>query len=272
MHYTVTECSTYSNKVHKKANYGFTLVEMSIVLVIIGLIIAGVLVGQDLVRSAQARAIITQIDRYNAAVNAFRNKFAAIPGDFPAAQSYLATTNGTINNGNGDGLIGPATIVSPPVNSATSEHSAFWAHLGVEGLVDAAYDGTVATTVLGGNFPILSSKVGGIIAYAFTDLRNYWHIGLAPSGTTAFITANNLSPNTALQIDNKTDDGLPLTGTILARVNNAALQYFDYSTAGGTFSGAGVGGTYCVNSTPAPAVYNSAVGSALRCQLRLLMM
>ena len=61
--------------------YGFTLIELSVVLVIIGLIVGGILIGQDLIRSAEVRAQITQIEKYNQAVNTFKGKYGGIPGD-----------------------------------------------------------------------------------------------------------------------------------------------------------------------------------------------
>src|ERR1700691_4635745 len=64
---------------------GFTLIELSIVLVIIGLIVGGILTGQDLIKAAEQRATLAQIEKYNTAVNTFRNKFGGIPGDLPAA-------------------------------------------------------------------------------------------------------------------------------------------------------------------------------------------
>ena len=60
---------------------GFTLIELSIVLVIIGLIVGGVLTGQSLISAAEVRAQISQIEKYNSAVNTFRSKFNALPGD-----------------------------------------------------------------------------------------------------------------------------------------------------------------------------------------------
>ena len=62
---------------------GFTLVELSIVLVIIGLIIGGVLVGRDLITAATVRAQIAQIEKYQTAVNTFRGKYGYLPGDIP---------------------------------------------------------------------------------------------------------------------------------------------------------------------------------------------
>src|SRR5579883_2923623 len=94
-----------------KREGGFTLIELSIVLVIIGLIVGGVLVGQDLIRAAQVRATISQIEKYNTAVNTFYGKYNALPGDIPAAQvaklgfTVTATRAGTQGRGDGNGLI-----------------------------------------------------------------------------------------------------------------------------------------------------------------------
>src|SRR5579884_85366 len=72
-----------NNKSPQNVLTGFTLIELSIVLVIIGLIIAGILTGRDLIDAAAQRAQITQIERYNTAVRTFQNKYGYIPGDIP---------------------------------------------------------------------------------------------------------------------------------------------------------------------------------------------
>ena len=64
---------------------GFTLIEMAIVLVVIGLLAGAVLVGQSLIGAAAVRAQITQIEKYNTAANTFYSKYDALPGDIPAA-------------------------------------------------------------------------------------------------------------------------------------------------------------------------------------------
>src|ERR1700722_13172793 len=89
---------------------GFTLIELSIVLVIIGLIVGGVLVGQDLIKAAEVRAQISQIESYNTAVNTFRGKYSKIPGDMnvPPAEQFGFTDNGcagTAGQRDGNGLI-----------------------------------------------------------------------------------------------------------------------------------------------------------------------
>jgi prepilin-type N-terminal cleavage/methylation domain-containing protein len=76
------------------AERGFTLIELCIVLVIIGLIVGGVLVGRDLISAAAVRAQVSQIEKYNTAVNTFRAKYGALPGDISAtaaAQFGLTT-------------------------------------------------------------------------------------------------------------------------------------------------------------------------------------
>jgi prepilin-type N-terminal cleavage/methylation domain-containing protein len=87
---------------------GFTLIELSIVLVIIGLLVGGVLAGQDLIRAAQVRATIAQIEKYNLAANTFRGKYGYLPGDMTpaaAAQFGFVSRSGCAGDGDGNGLI-----------------------------------------------------------------------------------------------------------------------------------------------------------------------
>src|ERR1700753_450898 len=90
---------------------GFTLIELSIVLVIIGLIVGGILVGQDLIKAAEVRAQISQIEKYNSAGNTFRGKFGGIPGDLALSLvnqfgfSPGANCDGTFTQRDGNGLV-----------------------------------------------------------------------------------------------------------------------------------------------------------------------
>lgn len=90
----------------KKYNKAFTLVELAIVIVIIGLIVAGVLAGQGLVQQAQLRSIISEQDQIKVALQNFRLIYDAEPGDFDDAYTYWnCGASEEECNGNGDGLI-----------------------------------------------------------------------------------------------------------------------------------------------------------------------
>src|SRR5271166_3486100 len=91
---------------------GFTLIELSIVLVIIGLIVGAILVGRDMIKAAEIRSTISQEEKYQASVNTFRLKYAALPGDMLSTQavafgffSLASTIAGTPGNQDGNGLI-----------------------------------------------------------------------------------------------------------------------------------------------------------------------
>lgn len=113
--------------------HGFSLVELSIVLVILGLLVGGVLTGQSLIRAAELRSVSTEFAKYQAAVNTFRDKYFALPGDMNNATSFwgkdnvacaahtgTAATPGTCN-GDGNGL---SEYIAPAAN-ANAEHLQF---------------------------------------------------------------------------------------------------------------------------------------------------
>src|SRR5262249_1408244 len=106
---------------------GFTLIELSIVLVIIGLIVGGVLVGQDLIKAAQIRATVSQIEKYDAAVNTFRGKYNGLPGDLSNCASFFTggtdcPNAGTQGNNIFEDHSGTYVLIS-------GENVAFWHHL-----------------------------------------------------------------------------------------------------------------------------------------------
>ena len=75
------------NSERKRRAKGFTLIELSIALVIIGLVVGGVLVGQDLIRAAKVRSTVSDIEKFNTAAFTFRSKYNHYPGDIPASNA-----------------------------------------------------------------------------------------------------------------------------------------------------------------------------------------
>ena len=124
---------------------GFTLVEMSIVLVIIGLIIGGVLVGRDLIQASTIRSQISQIEKYQTAVKTFRNKYDGLPGDLFYTQAsafgfFMTGCDGSVGNRNGDGILESTDAFGWPwyviVNlHAGGETTHFWSDLSAAKLI-----------------------------------------------------------------------------------------------------------------------------------------
>ena len=113
---------------------GFTLIELSIVLVIIGLIVGGVIVGQALIKASEVRAQVSQIEQINSSVNTFKLKYNCLPGDCASATAFFnATTQPEeVTNGNGDGIICGAWKYDG-INTSCAvfdANSSFYAHLG----------------------------------------------------------------------------------------------------------------------------------------------
>ena len=82
-------------------NRGFTLVELSIVLVIIGLIAGGVVGGKSLIKSSKQQGLVREFIALETAINSFDLQYDAIPGDFVDATDYWPTSNTDSGDGNG---------------------------------------------------------------------------------------------------------------------------------------------------------------------------
>ena len=209
---------------------GFTLIELSIVLVIIGLIVGGVLVGQDLIRAAEIRATVGQIEKYNSAVNTFRTKFNGIPGDLSAANAtafgFIARA-GSAGRGDNNGLIGGVNSSTPLTQVFTQESGFFWDDLSnanlIDGNLDSAADAaTVAAITSAGvptQFPEARISRGNRIHVGSVGGLNYYMIAgiTSTAATTGNMTlTTNLTPIELYSMDTKLDDGLPQTGIVQA--------------------------------------------------------
>jgi prepilin-type N-terminal cleavage/methylation domain-containing protein len=164
---------------------GFTLIELSIVLVIIGLIVGGILTGRDLIAAAAVRAQISQLEKYQTAANTFRGKYGYLPGDIkdPDATNFGFAARGQYaGEGDGNGIIQGIDANSSNSNdgqtSASGETAMFWADLSKAGLIDAGLNTAAPTTIPAyGSSPALylpQSKLGtGLYVYIWSGGCTY---------------------------------------------------------------------------------------------------
>jgi len=209
-------------------NRGFTLVELAIVLVIVGLLVGGVLQGQELIKQAQIRNTLSQITTLDTAVNTFRAKFKGFPGDLTRGAAFLGG-----DNGGGDGRLqavqgaGDAT----EYGDYAGEIADFWEHLSLANLTQGSLVDTLADLGSGSavdagpqtNFP--SSEIGtGVIALTDDAGLYRWVIGVSSYLATidaaeegaGSVMGNTLTAEESFGIDSKIDDGDPETGSVIA--------------------------------------------------------
>jgi prepilin-type N-terminal cleavage/methylation domain-containing protein len=224
---------------NSKTQAGFTLIELAIVLVIMGLIAGGVLTSQHLIRSAELKNLTAKIDSYNQAVLRFRTKYYALPGDIGKAQnlwgaelvancpgsSATPSTGVATCNGNEDGK-----ITFAPGAGFGNEAFRAWQHLANADMVDGSFtgvDGGLSNShaLVGENAPVLPfANVTAVITYLGSssvedfagDLKNVLLVG-QPNVGKGYPDMPFLRAEDALNIDEKQDDGAPGTGSIRTR-------------------------------------------------------
>jgi prepilin-type N-terminal cleavage/methylation domain-containing protein len=191
----------------RTAQKAFTLVELSIVLVILGLLVGGVLAGQSLIHSTELRSIITEKGKLNTALYGFKDKYNALPGDMPNAFNFWGTAgvagcaaNTTaINggcNGDNDGKIGTLSeLFKAPM------------HLSLAGLIEGNYDGAgaseTATNMIKAKYP---SATWALHSYRYVEIANGGS-ETVDGGLYITLLAPTLTLLEAFDIDKKVDDG-----------------------------------------------------------------
>lgn len=222
-----------------KKEQGFTLIELSIVLVILGLLAGGILSGQSLIRAAELRATSQEVQQYMVAVNTFRDKYHGVPGDLnnatrfwgeahatPATCRDTASTGKETCDGNGDGYVARS--------DGSSEQFRFWQHLSNAGIISGSYTGVNGSTGqdhhdIGVNVPQGKMGDSGWSAYHFdsaygsTPITNdfgniliFGSEGMNSSGVVGKTWDNVFIPAELWNIDRKFDDGRAATGQIRA--------------------------------------------------------
>jgi len=205
---------------------GFTLIEIAIVLVIIGLLLGGILKGQELITSARVKNIVAQIDGTKAAFFGFQDRYRALPGDFNAATTQIA---GATQNGDGNGVIN------------ATESIAVWDHLSHAGFINGTY--VYNATESAATTP--NNPYGARIQLINDD--TYADAG-TPTTRLNLKTGPQIPAAILAEIDRKIDDGNALRGNMRFSAYDAGgtapTAANCYNTTTGEWSG-GSGETNC---------------------------
>lgn len=234
-------CYPFVNNNHNMR--GITLIELSIVIVVISLLLIGVLIGNSLRKIAMLHSISSDMMRYTAAVNTFMLKYDYLPGDLPSATTYwgvdpggcpLTTPNSVPKretcNGDGNGLIADFPLDDTPDIATAYEAYRAWQHLSNAELVTGIYTGVAAAcsiigSTTGLNVPKSRYPNSGYNLYKHKNdgssvlswAGRWGHI--YEFGSDQGCSGNSyptMSPQDAYILDSKFDDGKPHTGMFLA--------------------------------------------------------
>jgi|AntDeeMinimDraft_5_1070356.scaffolds.fasta_scaffold21305_2 prepilin-type N-terminal cleavage/methylation domain-containing protein len=198
----------------KRQQKGFTLVEIAVVLVIIGLLLGGVLKGQELIASARVRNMADQQAGIQAAFYGFQDRYRAVPGDMTATAASNAIGQSVTLGANppsGSAPFSDGQLSAPSASGAVwQELNGVWEQLSKAGFIKGSYDGSNGTAP--------PDSTDGPINVFNGQLIMARHAGYQDTGTAAARLVLHLGRNVpvdiARELDTKLDDGQPQTGTL----------------------------------------------------------
>ena len=193
---------------------GFTLVEIAIVLVIIGLLLGGILKGQEMITQAKIKNIINDFNGISAAIYSYQDRYRALPGDELNAttvarwgtKAYGGDGNGTFCTGTCSGTV-PAYNAAPVAPAAAGpEPGLFWLHLRLAGFVPGGTDTTAAASTQQPN-----NAVNGVMGVQTTGM----------GFTSNIVCSSNLPDKVAIAVDTQMDDGSSVRGALRGQLQTA---------------------------------------------------
>ena len=200
---------------------GFSLVELAIVLAVVGLLVGGILVGQDMIRNTRLKGFIKQQELIHAAVQQFYERYNSLPGDMPNATNIwgaqdataatcivTASTSALTCNGNGSGKIAPLT------ETASYERFRLWQHLANAELIQGKYNGTSNSYNIDGYAPHVFDLTYVIDSSGSANVFD----GIYRHTLTSGVSNPLLTSAELAGIDVKYDDGMPATGDYVGTI------------------------------------------------------
>ncbi len=204
---------------------GFTLVEIAIVLVIIGLLLGGVLKGQEMIDNAKVKKAVADMNGISSAYNSYVDRFRRIPGDDGPTLAALTGRAGSwasvTANGNADGIL--TATAADTFLAATAENLGFWQHLKAAGFI-SGNPADLGTSALPGN------AFNGLIGV----FNNTTALTGAPTGIV--VCLGSIPGKAARQIDTQLDDGIANTGSV--RATQGAANAIPGNAVGAAYSDA----------------------------------
>ena len=201
-------------------NNGFTLVEISIVMIIIGLLIGGVFSGMKLIDNANIQKTVQDLKAIESAALTFRDTYRALPGDIriPNTRISNCTVAPCATAGNGNRQIGVASVTAAIAN--TDENFTFWHHLQAANLVQMDFSNTLTmdfgegapSAGIGGGYRISSITGGmGFCPTQFTGTQ----ISVVGTPSADWTTGANVPCDLIRGVDTKMDDGRTASGLMI---------------------------------------------------------
>ncbi len=183
---------------------GFTLIEIAIVLVIIGLLLGGVLKGQELINTARVRALNNSVDGITAAWFSFQDRYRAFPGDYATAQSNI-NLPGAPDGGDANGQI-----------DTTAEAGRLWVHLEAAGYITGGYSNDAVTIALDEYASSVTDSPdngfgSGMVVSLGSEIYNG---GVAATAAHELISGRGIPVEVLAELDRKIDDGAADSGAM----------------------------------------------------------
>jgi len=188
-------CNDYKPK---SQTSGFSLVEIAIVLVIVGLMLGGVFKGQELIDSARVRSMASEVDGIRTAWYSFQDRYRALPGDFQAAGTQI---DSAAASGNGNGRI-----------DDNAERAGVWQQLSLAGFITGSYDGAHSGIGSAGDVDCKPSTCPKNPFNGFYKISYSAQAADEVEPSHEIFTGSQIPVGILAELDRKLDDGKPNSG------------------------------------------------------------